>query len=263
MQTTFYTVKGTIMRINSNKPYWYAACTICKKKVHVNGDSTTCVSCDIPNPSVLLRFCMNIDVRDFSTEASFVLFNNEVEYLLGCKISDFQESNLQAIENSDLDIKIKSCLLKYYWFQIQLAPENHRYLTMQGFTVSKLEECDYNDDVSKLPKNQCKRYRLDAGETSSASSKSVLRQKNGRYGIGGVCNGGGAASALVLELISLMSARIRRKEMGYRWNSVKVSIKANKYELEGEGQRRQRREVFDNTDGRRSKNTVPASSKEA
>ncbi|KAL1560946.1 Acetyl-CoA acetyltransferase, cytosolic [Salvia divinorum] len=29
----------------------------------------------------------------------------------------------------------------------------------------------------------------------------VLRQKNGKYGVGGVCNGGGGASALVLELV--------------------------------------------------------------
>ncbi|RAL41475.1 hypothetical protein DM860_010269 [Cuscuta australis] len=29
----------------------------------------------------------------------------------------------------------------------------------------------------------------------------VLKQKNGKYGIGGVCNGGGGASALVLELL--------------------------------------------------------------
>nr|UES73133.1 acetyl-CoA acetyltransferase [Gymnema sylvestre] len=29
----------------------------------------------------------------------------------------------------------------------------------------------------------------------------VLRQKNGKYGVGGVCNGGGGASALVIELV--------------------------------------------------------------
>lgn len=29
----------------------------------------------------------------------------------------------------------------------------------------------------------------------------VLRQKNGKYGVGGVCNGGGGASAVVVELV--------------------------------------------------------------
>nr|GMC70656.1 acetyl-CoA acetyltransferase, cytosolic 1 [Ipomoea batatas] len=29
----------------------------------------------------------------------------------------------------------------------------------------------------------------------------VLKQKNGKYGVGGICNGGGGASALVLELL--------------------------------------------------------------
>lgn len=35
----------------------------------------------------------------------------------------------------------------------------------------------------------------------------VLRQKNGRYGVGGICNGGGGASAFVLELMPI--ARVR------------------------------------------------------
>ncbi|KAL0353328.1 UNVERIFIED_CONTAM: putative acetyl-CoA acetyltransferase, cytosolic 2 [Sesamum angustifolium] len=30
----------------------------------------------------------------------------------------------------------------------------------------------------------------------------VLRQKNGKFGVAGVCNGGGGASAVVLELIN-------------------------------------------------------------
>lgn len=33
------------------------------------------------------------------------------------------------------------------------------------------------------------------------SHSQVLRQKNGKYGVGGVCNGGGGASALVVELL--------------------------------------------------------------
>lgn len=29
----------------------------------------------------------------------------------------------------------------------------------------------------------------------------ILREKNGKYGVGGICNGGGGASAIVLELM--------------------------------------------------------------
>lgn len=34
-----------------------------------------------------------------------------------------------------------------------------------------------------------------------ASLVQVLRQRNGKYGVGAVCNGGGGASALVVELM--------------------------------------------------------------
>ncbi|XP_028800369.1 probable acetyl-CoA acetyltransferase, cytosolic 2 isoform X2 [Neltuma alba] len=39
----------------------------------------------------------------------------------------------------------------------------------------------------------------------------VLRQKGGKYGVAGVCNGGGGASALVLELVP--DARLRRSSL--------------------------------------------------
>ncbi|KAI9126881.1 hypothetical protein K1719_002477 [Acacia pycnantha] len=39
----------------------------------------------------------------------------------------------------------------------------------------------------------------------------VLRQKGGKYGVAGVCNGGGGASAVVLELMS--DARVRRSSL--------------------------------------------------
>ncbi|KAG6417038.1 hypothetical protein SASPL_124479 [Salvia splendens] len=38
----------------------------------------------------------------------------------------------------------------------------------------------------------------------------VLRQKNGKYGVGGVCNGGGGASALVLELVAISFERLKK-----------------------------------------------------
>ncbi|XLR15440.1 hypothetical protein S83_043378, partial [Arachis hypogaea] len=40
----------------------------------------------------------------------------------------------------------------------------------------------------------------------------VLRQKNGRYGVAGICNGGGGASALVLELMTRMPFKALREE---------------------------------------------------
>ncbi|QHN82597.1 putative acetyl-CoA acetyltransferase, cytosolic [Arachis hypogaea] len=40
----------------------------------------------------------------------------------------------------------------------------------------------------------------------------VLRQKNGRYGVAGICNGGGEASALVLELMTRMPFKALREE---------------------------------------------------
>ncbi|KAF5960654.1 hypothetical protein HYC85_001863 [Camellia sinensis] len=38
----------------------------------------------------------------------------------------------------------------------------------------------------------------------------VLKQKNGKYGVGGVCNGGGGASALVVELLPIMTVELAK-----------------------------------------------------
>lgn len=39
------------------------------------------------------------------------------------------------------------------------------------------------------------------GSSNSVMVLQVLRHKKGKYGVGGICNGGGGASALVLELM--------------------------------------------------------------
>ncbi|XP_022142541.1 acetyl-CoA acetyltransferase, cytosolic 1 [Momordica charantia] len=41
----------------------------------------------------------------------------------------------------------------------------------------------------------------------------VLRHKNGKYGIGAVCNGGGGASALVLELMPAKATKLRHSKL--------------------------------------------------
>ncbi|KAF8369565.1 hypothetical protein HHK36_032409 [Tetracentron sinense] len=56
----------------------------------------------------------------------------------------------QANESNDLDMKLMSCLMKEYWFQIRLTPENHRFITMQGFTVSNIEEYKLTEPEMKL-----------------------------------------------------------------------------------------------------------------
>ncbi|KAF8397618.1 hypothetical protein HHK36_016538 [Tetracentron sinense] len=179
-QATFYTIKGTIVRVDTTKPYWYKACIVCKKKIRVDGESTTCISCNITNPSVIFRFCVKVDVQDFSTQASFVMFNKEAEYLLGCTSLDFHDLNLLANESNDLDMKLMSCLMKEYWFQIRLAPENHRFITMQGFTVSNIEEYKLIEPEMKLIEKQYKRQKKEAKGTSSCNESSILSRVSDR-----------------------------------------------------------------------------------
>ncbi|KAF8397092.1 hypothetical protein HHK36_015999 [Tetracentron sinense] len=177
-QATFYTIKGTIVRVDTTKPYWYKACILCKKKIHVNREFTSCNYCNIPNPSVIFRFCVKVDVQDFSNQASFVLFNKEAEYLLDCTSLDFQDLNLLESESNDLDIKLMRCMMKEYWFQIRLTPENHRFITMQGFTVSNIKECNLTESDMKLHQKQRKRKNLDDEGTSNCNVPLILSSDN-------------------------------------------------------------------------------------
>ncbi|KAF8398777.1 hypothetical protein HHK36_014635 [Tetracentron sinense] len=56
----------------------------------------------------------------------------------------------KANGSNDLDMKLMRCLMKEYWFQIQLTIENHRFIVMQGFTVSNIEEYKLTEPEMKL-----------------------------------------------------------------------------------------------------------------
>ncbi|KAF8380838.1 hypothetical protein HHK36_028333 [Tetracentron sinense] len=70
------------------------------------------------------------------------------------------------------------CMMKEYWFQIRLTPENHRFITMQGFTVSNIKECNLTESDMKLHQKQRKRKNLDDEGTSNCNVPLILSSDN-------------------------------------------------------------------------------------
>ncbi|KAF8400055.1 hypothetical protein HHK36_015930 [Tetracentron sinense] len=84
----------------------------------------------------------------------------------------------QESESNDLDIKLMRCMMKEYWFQIRLTPENHLLITMQGFTVSNIKECNFTESDMKLHQKQRKRKNLDDEGISKCNVPLILSSDN-------------------------------------------------------------------------------------
>ncbi|KAG5381751.1 hypothetical protein IGI04_033221 [Brassica rapa subsp. trilocularis] len=52
----------------------------------------------------------------------------------------------------------------------------------------------------------------------------ILKKRNGKYGVGGVCNGGGGASALVLELVGELYRRMSRIYLSSNFQESVIAI---------------------------------------
>ncbi|MCF0054399.1 acetyl-CoA C-acyltransferase [Dyadobacter sp. CY356] len=104
------------------------------------------------------------------------------------------------------------------WFTTTPVLATHKVLKKAGLSVSDIDYFEINEAFAVVPLYYIKELELDQekvnvfgggvslGHPLGASGAriittllSVLEQKNGRYGLAAICNGGGGASAIIVE----------------------------------------------------------------
>lgn len=107
------------------------------------------------------------------------------------------------------------------WFTTSPSIAVHKVLKQSGLSLSDIDYLEINEAYSSviLSNQQILRYDLDrvnvyggavalghpigaSGARIIATLVNVLRQEGGRYGIAAICNGGGGASAILIENMS-------------------------------------------------------------
>ncbi|KAL2945065.1 putative acetyl-CoA acetyltransferase cytosolic 2 [Bienertia sinuspersici] len=94
------------------------------------------------------------------------------------------------------------------WFTTAPALAIPKAISSAGLELSQIDFYEINEAFSEKVNVHGGALSLGhplgcSGARILVSLLGVLRQKRGRYGVAGICNGGGGASALVLELISM------------------------------------------------------------
>ncbi len=104
------------------------------------------------------------------------------------------------------------------WFTTAPAKALPKALGKAGLDISEIDYFELNEAFSVVGLANIELLKIDAAKTNvnggavslghplgSSGSRiivsliSVLKQNNGRYGAAGICNGGGGASAMVIE----------------------------------------------------------------
>ncbi|MCQ9637648.1 acetyl-CoA C-acyltransferase [Chryseobacterium sp. WG23] len=107
------------------------------------------------------------------------------------------------------------------WFTTSPSIAIHKVLKQSGLSLSDIDYLEINEAYSSviLSNQQILRYDLDrvnvyggavalghpigaSGARIIATLVNILRQEGGRYGIAAICNGGGGASAILIENMS-------------------------------------------------------------
>ncbi|KAF7827147.1 replication protein A 70 kDa DNA-binding subunit B-like [Senna tora] len=136
-------ILGTVLSIDTAKGWYYNSCRRCKKKVIPDGDGFFCEKYGNLVDSVVPRFKIELKVVDESGCAVFILFDREVNQVLGCTAAELIEGlvvespcNRHAAVFSDID---KETLT----INLEDSSEN-------GITPAKRLSGDFDEEGSPL-----------------------------------------------------------------------------------------------------------------
>ncbi|TYH68591.1 hypothetical protein ES332_D06G270700v1 [Gossypium tomentosum] len=118
------------------------------------------------------------------------------------------------------------------WFTTAPALAIPKAISAAGFDASQIDYYEINEAFSVVALANQKLLHLNpeklnvhggavslghplgcSGARILVTLLGVLRHKKGKFGVGGICNGGGGASALVVELMPESDAKVRRSSL--------------------------------------------------
>ncbi|KAL6515714.1 hypothetical protein OROHE_018404 [Orobanche hederae] len=124
-----------ILNIYTNYNWFYDACDKCFKKVSVLDKSCWCEKCKMRPTFVLTRYKVHVRVEDESGTTSFVLFDHQVDQILGKSAADLK----QAGEDDSFSDELEQLIDKKFLFKLEIS----NYTLQQGvkiYTVLKMTQ---------------------------------------------------------------------------------------------------------------------------
>ncbi|KAF7807294.1 replication protein A 70 kDa DNA-binding subunit C-like [Senna tora] len=98
---SIHCIIGSVLKVNTDKPWFYNSCTKCKRKVEEDGESFYCNYCSAPMSTVIPRFRIELVVIDDSAPANFAVFDRDAANFLGVT-AEFMKNKAEKVDDDSM-----------------------------------------------------------------------------------------------------------------------------------------------------------------
>ncbi|KAF7831927.1 replication protein A 70 kDa DNA-binding subunit B-like [Senna tora] len=92
---------GSVLKVNTDKAWFYNACTKCKMKVEEDGERFYCNYCATPMSTAIPRFRLELVVIDDTAPANFTLFDRDAANFLGVS-TEFMKNRAEKVDDDSM-----------------------------------------------------------------------------------------------------------------------------------------------------------------
>ncbi|KAF7811771.1 replication protein A 70 kDa DNA-binding subunit B-like [Senna tora] len=154
-------ILGTVLSIDTGKGWYYNSCRKCKKKVIPDVDGFFCKMCGNLVDSVVPRFKLELKVVDESGCAVFILFDCEVNQVLGCTASELIDGLVVVF--SAFPERLDDFLGKKFLFKLKIKDDRFskidpKYIVMLRMSDKESLIEQYNRNKDGNEESPCNRH---------------------------------------------------------------------------------------------------------
>ncbi|KAF7826884.1 replication protein A 70 kDa DNA-binding subunit B-like [Senna tora] len=92
---------GIVLKVNTDKAWFYNGCTKCKRKVEEDGETFYCNYCAAAMSTAIPRFRLELVVIDDTVPANFTLFDREAANFLGVS-AEFMMTKAEKVDDDSM-----------------------------------------------------------------------------------------------------------------------------------------------------------------
>ncbi|KAI0503695.1 hypothetical protein KFK09_014633 [Dendrobium nobile] len=146
-EVKYYSTRVVIKELNQEGNLWYNSCNTCKSKVFIIDGIAKYSKCSKENLEYSLRYLIKLCVDDISATAIFIVFENEVEKIIGMPVTNLEKIKASNIE--DYNKIIITISDKELIFSVKVQDKQYGNRTFRSITVQSIKE-EFDEVITAL-----------------------------------------------------------------------------------------------------------------
>ncbi|KAF7812819.1 replication protein A 70 kDa DNA-binding subunit B-like [Senna tora] len=159
---------ASVLKLNSDKGWFYDSCKKCAKKIEPNGPSFYCTKCDSMVHSSVSMFKIELLVVDDSGTVNIIVFDRDATQLISMSAIELRKEHLQSVDDPrQMPEKLDAFLGQTLLFKV--AVKSYSWTSALSFIVQRL-----TNDPELIAKYTAIKKARDAKTNGEAFSESAI-----------------------------------------------------------------------------------------